>query len=101
MPHEDLENSREHDTLLARERPSHETRHSYSSFRDVGAADLSASVESLPSVNDDASTIISKWRATAIILSLGVLVLIQGIMQIPLWRLHFQKICIIHLTLTN
>ena len=84
IPHEDLENSREHDALLVPVRPSHETRHSYSSFRDVGAADLSASVESLPSGNDDMSTAITKWRATAIVLSLGVLVLIQGIINSPL-----------------
>jgi hypothetical protein len=84
VAHEDLENSTERHALLASERPPPEPHHSYSSFRDVGAADLSASVESLPSVNDTAPTVISKWRGTAIVLSLGVLVLIQGKMPFPL-----------------
>ena len=75
---EDLENAQESDTLLIPERPSVEARHSYSSFRDVGAADLSASIESLPLANEQFGVIVSRWRAAAIVFSLGVLVLIQG-----------------------
>lgn len=77
--HAELANGHENDALLPQGKQNNAQNHTYSSFRDVsGAPDLSASVNSLPLRDADEYMKITKWRAFFIILSLGVLVLIQG-----------------------
>jgi hypothetical protein len=71
------ENHEENARLIVPERPVIETRYSYSSFQDVGATELSTSVESLPSATES-GVFISKWRGASITLSLAILILIQG-----------------------
>jgi hypothetical protein len=77
--HAESENGHENDPLITQRKPNDETQHTYSSFRDVsGAPDLTASVASLHIRDDEQYMRITKGRAVAITVSLGVLVLIQG-----------------------
>jgi hypothetical protein len=65
--------------LLSRERPQEDPPPSYSTLRDIGAADVSVSVESLPRRRPDAvEHHIGPWRTLVIVTSLALLVLIQG-----------------------
>jgi hypothetical protein len=65
--------------LLPREQ-SQEDRHvSYSTLRDLGAADHSASVENIPRTHATGVEYhLGLWRTIVIVISLGLLILIQG-----------------------
>jgi hypothetical protein len=54
------------------------TNETFSSFRDIGAADISVSAESLVSVASSHAVRLTRLRAVGIIASLGVLIFIQG-----------------------
>jgi hypothetical protein len=76
---EEQEESNDRQPLLATsQRPSYESRHTYSSFQDIGAEELTGSVESLPTLRMDSRLDISVSRGIAIVISLGILVVIQG-----------------------
>ncbi|KAF2671771.1 putative major facilitator superfamily transporter [Microthyrium microscopicum] len=83
MSHQPHDSAGEHEALLSSQRtsrPTVESQHSYSSFRDVTQPELSSSVASLPSVSsvssDNAS--ISKLRGWGIVASLGLLIFLQA-----------------------
>lgn len=76
MPRQSTDQSRrsqEQQPLLS-DQPTNET---FSSFRDIGAADISAS-ESLVSLASSQASQLTRLRAVGIIVSLAVLLFIQG-----------------------
>jgi hypothetical protein len=76
QPTDQLQESQERRPLLSPS--SQSTNEAFSGFRDVGATDISASVESLTSVASSHGVHLTKLRAAGIIASLGVLIFIQG-----------------------